>query len=352
MTEAEFLAFLGCEEQSDGTIRVKSREKTGLEFKQICDHNTMAKCLKTIAAFANCGGGRIVFGVADRPRRQLEGNSDFADEAAWQDLLLSHLYPVPEIEIIEYELFGIALQSLNVKPVSMPPVVAIRDKQTKGAKNQTVLSQGTVYFRRAGQTRPATGEECASMLERRDNYVRGGILNLISRASEIGFENVAVADFRKYDRASENVTLWVPEDAAKSLNIIDRAKLVEDNGAPAYQIRGSVKLTMPSDKDPRKPMLPRPAARALKLKLAEIFWADFPWGENHLRKVAVHLGFWKTEQGDQKHTGFEALSSRSIYYEDGRKAVLRFATSSPEEFVEVVGSKETKRNYKAKLASA
>ncbi len=342
--------LLGCVQEEGGRWKVTSRERTNLEFKEQGDDNALRKCLKTIAGFANGRGGSIIFGVSDRPR-YVVGIEEFLDEADVQNLLLTSLYPIPDFEIIEHDIGSHRVCELKVFSHSKKPIIAIKDVQTKGAKNKTVLSQGVVYARRAGQTKPISGEEFGRLMELRDNNTRNSVLSVLSRANEIGFDNVAVADFRKYGRSDENVTLWVPEASAKELNIIDRAKLVEEKGAPAYQIRGQIKLTVPSDKDPRKPLLPRKAARVLKEPIQKGFGSWFPWTDQHLRKAAVHLGFWDDPKGDGKNTGFEEMSERPLYYEAGRAAIQRFANRNPDDFVEVVGSKETQKKWEAVKAA-
>ncbi len=332
-------------ESTPGRFRVRSRERRNLELKQDASKTSIAKSLKTIAAFANCGGGHIVFGVSDRPR-DLCGCDGFPDEAEIQNTLSRHLSPIPDFFVSEHNLYGKSIYCLTVQSIRKSPVIAIRDIQTSEKKAKTVLSQGVVYFRRAGQSGPATGEEFAALLEGRDQMVRESILGLLSRGKEIGFENVAVADFRQYGSSGDNVTLWVPESSAKDLKIIDRAKLVETDGAPAYQIRGNINLTTPSDKDPRKPLLPKAAARALREFMKEKFWNEFPWSETHLRKACKHLGFWSNPEGDGIHTGYEQLTKRPLYYQDGRAAVQRFASRTPEAFVEAVGSKGTRAEWR------
>ena len=47
--------------------RLISRESSWLEFKESFGWHSLAKYLKTSAAYANTKGGYIVFGVADRP---------------------------------------------------------------------------------------------------------------------------------------------------------------------------------------------------------------------------------------------------------------------------------------------
>jgi hypothetical protein len=227
--------------------------------------------------------------------------------------------------------------------VSKKPVIAIKDKQTFDQRNSTVLRAGTVYFRRAGQTKPISDEEFSAILEKRDEIKRTEILNFLSRGREVGFDKAVIADFRRAGAEHANPTLYVPETEAHRLNIIDRARLVEAEGAPAYQISGTVELTVPADKDPRKPMLPEAAARALRSSIRAKFGDWFPWKAIHLRKAASQLGFWDDKSGDDIHTGVIEITNSPVYYEEGRAAVERFANRSPLDFVEAVGSRETIR---------
>lgn len=343
MTESEFFELLACQ-YSGSNIRVNSRERTDLEFKASGERNSILKSIKTIAAFANRQGGNIVFGVSDRPR-SVCGIEEFLDESELQDILTRHLYPVPDVQLFEHFIGDYRLIRLRVLAARKAPVMAIKDLQTSERRNSNVLNQGVIYYRRSGQTKPASGEELASILEKRDNFVRNSILDLLSRAGEIGFESVAIADFRQYGSRDENVTLYVPESAAHELNIIDRAKLVSENGAPAYQIRGAVRLTASTDRDPRKPLLPEAAARALRAEIRKIFWPEFPWVASHLRKAASHLGFWDNANGDGSHTGINEVTGGPVYFEAGRAAIQRFATRNSDEFIEAIGSLATKAEW-------
>lgn len=340
MTPDELAEYIDCFEVTEGAPRVRARERKNLEFKLDFTVNSLAKCLKTIAAFGSANGGVVVFGISDRPR-QIVGTDGEMDEAAIQDQLFRHLYPVPEVVVYEHVLSGCRLVCLVVSPVSKKPVVAIKDKQTSERQNKTVLNAGTVYFRRAGQTKPITGEEFSSVLDRRDERVRSEIMNYISRGRNVGFDKAVVADFRRAGASNDHPTLYVPESEAHRLNIIDRARLVESDGAKAYEIAGTVELTTPSDRDPRKPMLPEAAARALRPPIRRTFGDWFPWTFHHLRKAASQLGFWDNEDGDKTNTGRLELTNSPVYFEEGRAAIERFANRSPSEFVEAVGSQNT-----------
>jgi len=332
----------------DGCYKVKSREKGALEFKQDFNENCLRKCLKTIAAFSNCGGGKIEFGVTDSPRI-LCGTQGDIDEAEIQNLLLKHLHPIPDTEISEHDVHGFRLVVMDVASAARPPVLAVSECQTIGEKkSSTVLNPGVVYFRRAGQTRPATGIEFSSLLEKRDQSVRQSILGLIARAGDVGFDNVAIADFRNSNAGSDAVTLWVSEDTAKDLKIIDKGRLVQSAGAPAYEIRGAIQSIVPRDRDPRKPLLPAQAVRVLRPAIHKIFGASFPWAERHLNTVAKHLGFWNDNTGDKLNVETDSVTRRPMYYEAGRSAIEKFATRDPDAFVDVVGSRPTKTAWRQK----
>ncbi|MEO1380384.1 MAG: hypothetical protein AAFU69_08535, partial [Pseudomonadota bacterium] len=57
------------------------------------------------------------------------------------------------------------------------------------------------------------------------------------------------------------------------------------------------------------------------------------------------LGFWEHRRGDNKNTGYEPNTERPLYFEAGRAAIQRFANRNPDDFVDVVGSVQTKQKW-------
>lgn len=339
--------FLRIETLDDGVLRVYSRERTNLEFKQDCDEFSIKKCLKTIAAFSNTSGGVIVFGVTDRRRHVCGVDVDqIPDDAVVDNIIAQHLTPAPDITMEEFNIGDFCVLVLIVHKKASPPVLAIRDCQImEGGKNKPVLSQGVLYYRRCGQSLPATGEEFRSIMDRRDESTQNSILGLLSRAQEIGFERVAIADAHTFASEGDSTTLYVPEDAAKALNIIDRGRLVQTRGAPAYEIKGSVRLTTHPRRDPRKPLLPASTVRVLRSDIERTFWKDIPWAPIHLKKAASHLGYWNDPKGDGRHTMCDELTGRVMYFEQGRIGIRNFFQNEPDTFIDVVGSQRTKIQY-------
>ena len=323
---------------NDDRILVRARESTDLEFKLELTENVFKKCLKTIAAFASKSGGRIVFGIQDRPRilSGLAGRT--IDEAVQSSLISDCLVPAPDHEFSEFVIQGRTIGVLEVSPLVKKPCMAAKEI-ADGPGRPSILRMGTVYARRRGQTAPISSNEFIQILSERDESVRGEILSFIARGASVGFERAIVADASRANEGQEAITYYLPFEAAKGLNVIDRARVVSAKGAPAYEIQGNIELTIPSRNDPRLPLLSGDSVRELEEQIRAATLPDLPFTPSHLRKAAEHLGFWKNADGDGRNTGFESLTNRPIYYSEGRTAILEFARNNPKEFLEVSASK-------------
>ncbi|MBD0865018.1 MAG: ATP-binding protein [Rhodobacteraceae bacterium] len=333
--------------RGDGEYRVTARESTNLEFKRDMALSTFRKSLKTIAAFSNkTGGGQIVFGISDNPR-QLVGVDvgKVLDEGQQSEEIKQAIAPMPTTHFATVTIHYRTLGILRVEALPKPPALAIRDIPSDQGKH--VLRAGTVYVRRRGQTAPITGVEFSQLLNSRDEQIRRAIFTYLGRGRDIGFDRVVVADpERSTENDAKQMTFYLPATAAAGMNVLDKATLVQEDGAPAYKLVGNVKLSMPTDQDPREPMRPSNAVTALRPDIEKLFGASFPWACIHLRTAATHLGFWAEQDGDKVHTGMEPINKTSLYYAEGREAIMRFAKQTPDAFVEVVGSKKTREAWK------
>jgi hypothetical protein len=346
MTVDELVARLALVPKSGGEYRVTARESTDLEFKRDMALSTFRKSLKTIAAFANKTGGYIVFGVSDNPRLLVGLNGSVLDEGQQSEQIAQAISPMPATYFTTLEIHGRVVGVLTVDSLPKPPSIAIRD--IAGAQgDDPVLRKGTVYTRRRGQTAPITGEEFSQLLIARDERIRSEIFAYLSRGRDIGFDQVVVADPRNgTGDDGKEMTFYLPSSAAADLNVIDEGTLVQEGGAPAYKLVGNVQLSTPADKDPRNPKRPYDAVEKMRASIVAVFGADFPWTHSHLRKAAEHLGFWDQAEGDKTHTGVEPITGTTLYYAKGREAVMQFATQTPDDFVEVVGSQKTQAAWK------
>jgi hypothetical protein len=325
--------------ERSGTLRVRARESTDLEFKLELNENVFKKCLKTIAAFSNKNGGIIVFGVRDKPRN-LDGlNGNFLDEGVQSSLIAAHLAPIPQTYFQVEEIAGKEIGILTVYPLAKKPCIACKDL-SGGQGEKQILKQGVIYARRRGQTDPISSNEFVQLLSERDDSIRSEIFDFLKRGRSVGFERAIIADAAVSDQGEQLATYFLPAEAAKNLNVIDRARIVSDGAAPAYEIQGNIELTVPSENDPREPLLPKRSAEEIAGRIREVTLVDLPFTYIHLRKIADHLNFWANEYGDGRHTGFDHIAERPVYYREGRQAVVDFAKQNPKEFLEVCASKQ------------
>jgi len=248
--------------------------------------------------------------------------------------------PCPETTFYQFQINGMNFAALYVSPLRKPPSIAIRDLSGDGGVGH-ILQQGMVYRRRRGQTSAISGEEFSQLLSLRDERIREEIFGFLALGRDVGFDKVIVADSRGGGAEADEVTFYLPAEAARDLNVVERARLVESDGAPAYEIRGNVRLTVPGDNDPRIPLRASESVEEMRPALEQIFWERFPWTFSHIKRATEHLGFWPDKNGDAKNTGREPMTGTTVYYDHGRRAVLKWATENPADFVQVVGSKLT-----------
>lgn len=341
---SDLLARLAITQEANGTHRVNARESTDLEFKRDMTVATFKKALKTIAAFANKSGGTIVFGIQDRPRLLVGLDEACIDDGQQSELIAQALSPSPSTYFQSYELYGKLIGALTVMPLGKPPTIAYKDLAAANG-GEPLIRKGMVYVRRRGQTSPISGEEFSQLMQSRDDVTRSEIFKYLRQGMDIGFDQAVVVDPRGSGDQGGEMVFYIPEAAASQMNVIDEATLVEENGAPAYKLIGNVKLTTPSDHDPRQPMRPSDAADALKPEIKRVFWDDIPWNYSHLKKAADHLGFWPSKEGDSINTGIETLTSTPKYYQKARQAILNFAKQNPDDFISVVGSRKTQDEW-------
>jgi hypothetical protein len=155
------------------------RESKYLDFKSQFDVSSGAEwceLIKDIVAFANSGGGVIVFGVND------DGSNSQVDTSAIYRLDIADItnkieaytgYQFADIEIIEVERAGQMRATFIIAGTDIP-IVFTRpgaDVLTKG-KQRPAFVRGTVYFRHGAKSEPGTRDDLALWLDKTIERVR------------------------------------------------------------------------------------------------------------------------------------------------------------------------------------
>lgn len=142
-------------------------ESRTLEFKE-CPPTDKAGCCaiaKTIAAYANAGGGYVVFGVRDD--REVVGIAEpdkfakICDQIS--DVATECFSPAVtwDKNLVEYE--GKSLGVIYTHRASTKPVIAMRDSAD--------IQKSTIYFRYEGKSQRIEPGDLLSMLHQRDRAI-------------------------------------------------------------------------------------------------------------------------------------------------------------------------------------
>ena len=175
------------------------RESKHVDFKSEFDAasgEAWCELIKDIAAFANSGGGVIVFGVADDGTdAQLDLTSLLAyDTADITNRIARYTnYQFSEFEIVEitrstgshpaFLIYGVDILIIFTKPGTY---------DIGGGKQKTAFSQGTVYFRHGSKSEPGIREDFVAWRDREIARVRATWLGGIRKVVETNPDNSVV----------------------------------------------------------------------------------------------------------------------------------------------------------------
>ncbi len=336
------------------TKKVKTRESKHREFKETFDEKAFSAYTKVLAAFSNTDGGILIFGVADKPRCIVGVDPTLIpDEAKWVDRLHKDFDPEISIEIKEYEQDGLSIVAIAVKRSEHRPVICKRsvsekvtDKKGK-EKDVPVLHESMIYYRYTGKTAPIRYSELSDILAERDERKLRSMLENLEIMGRIGAEKVGIVDVSKAGVPGTGTTLYVSKETAKSLTFIDRAKLVEDEGAPAYVVAGTVELNQVVERlipDEDK-ILPERAAALILPTLKEAFDDDIGFTAMHLAKLATALGIRDVGNPNEDYFLFDKSFKRPCYRTAAIDLIKAKIAEDPLATLKAFGSKATLAKY-------
>ena len=77
-------------------------ESTSIDFKEKVEYSKPKSWLKSVAAFANCSGGILLFGVRDNDRKPIGLEDATKDSEKISELINSRITPLPRYELHEF----------------------------------------------------------------------------------------------------------------------------------------------------------------------------------------------------------------------------------------------------------
>ena len=218
---------------------VISRENSWLEFKESFGWASLAKYLRSCAAFANVKGGYIVFGIANRPHtlKGLKGKNLESFEALDPEQMSKHFndHFVPEIEwdIHQYELHGKIYGLLYVHESKNKPVICCKDKEKE-------LKEGDIYYRYRGRTERIKYSELRTILDTQREHEQLLWMQHLTNISRIGVREAGIFNLHTGQVTGSGGSFLIDESLLSQLSFIKEGEFSEVKGKPVLKLIGNV----------------------------------------------------------------------------------------------------------------
>lgn len=167
------------------------RESRHLDFKRefdVASNEAWCELIKDIVAFANSGGGIIVFGIEN------DGDSSGDNCAAVLAYDIADItnkifkytgYQFSDIETTEVERSGASYPALVIAVADVPIVFTKPGTyDVGGGKQKTAFAQGTIYFRHGGKSEPGNRDDLVAWHDRELSKHRRSLLQGMRKVVE------------------------------------------------------------------------------------------------------------------------------------------------------------------------
>ncbi len=219
------------------------RESQCLEYKESFNFAGLADYYRDFAAFANNKGGYLIFGVKDRPRRELVGLSaksseqfDKLDPEIVTGQLLDHFSPNISWEHEIYKLNGMTFGVFYIHESTLKPGISKKDE----GKDQ-ILKNGEIYFRYGGRTQIIQFAELEIIISKRIELNNNQWLDLVQKIKKSGPQNAAVLDSEKgVIEKGDSQILVMDKDLLNGFQLIKEGEFSETKGAKTLKLVGNI----------------------------------------------------------------------------------------------------------------
>lgn len=216
------------------------RESQTLEFKESFNFAGLAEYFRDFAAFANNKGGWLIFGVKDRPKRELVGLNDKASNQLDKfdpekisgyllELFSGNISWIHDVITLNERKYGVFyIQEAQIKPIICK-------------KDEGELKNGEIYFRYGGRTQKIQFAELEAIINHRIERQNTEWIDLISKIGKSGPQNAAILDMEKGAISKNDAQILVVDDKLiDGIKWIKEGAFDEKEGAPTLKLVGEV----------------------------------------------------------------------------------------------------------------
>jgi hypothetical protein len=230
------------------TLRVRNRESEHTEFKAIFNSSDIWRYAKTIAAFANRDGGRILFGIKDRPRELIGIDGDMPDNVEIANFMGSYFEPEVFFGMGIQTVYGKNILYIYVRPSEDKPIICkkkkIQQNKTPGQPDKTLLREGAIYFRYSSGTVEIKYPELKNILQNNVKKTFDRLIQNITLIQEAGHDRAVIVDAHELKGRDKKVSVYIAKETAKKLNWIRSGRFSEseDCAEKAFYVIKEVEL--------------------------------------------------------------------------------------------------------------
>ncbi len=225
--------------REDGTLY--HRESQTLEFKESFNFAGLAEYFRDFAAFANNKGGYLIFGIKDKPRRELLGlNANAKDQLEKLDPEKISGFLLEDFSgNIDWSFDVVTIDELNygvfyIKESPLKPIICKKDEGS-------IIKNGEIYYRYGGRTQKIQYPELEAIINHRIERQNNQWMDLVSKIGKSGPQNAAVLDLeRGIIEKNNSQVLVIDESLVESINWIKEGCFDEKEGARTLKLVGQV----------------------------------------------------------------------------------------------------------------
>jgi len=219
------------------------RESQYIEFKESFNLAGLADYYRDFAAFANNKGGYLIFGVKDRPKRELVGLSVKAIEQFDKldpETVSGHLLELFSSNITwEHEIYKLDEMTFGVFYIHESTLKPVISKKDEG--KDLILKNGEIYFRYGGRTQKIQFAELEIIINKRIEQNNNQWLDLVQKIGKSGPQNAAILDSEKgIIEKGDSQILVVDEELLSGFQLIKEGEFSETKGAKTLKLIGNI----------------------------------------------------------------------------------------------------------------
>ena len=99
---------------------LEAKEGENVQFKEAKNRFDMSEATRCCCALANCGGGKLVFGITDKRPRQVVGSQAFEQPERTRKGLIDKLKTMVDFQLFDYQGKRVLVFDVASRPYGLP----------------------------------------------------------------------------------------------------------------------------------------------------------------------------------------------------------------------------------------